>query len=233
MGCDIHFFVEKRQPGGRWELVDEIENRQEEYGTAEPCWGAKDYQGFYHDRNYFLFGILAQVRRDVEPNFGPPRGRPDDASEGYTLVADSDSADGHSHSWLTLPELLAFPWLTKIAVTRLTSFENYAHWVRSGDQAERVAPPGDHKWFPKDTISAKEMDDLVATYNGLLEGGEQLHEATAEVFLAEHKDKHADAEYDSTFIERSSDFQMTLMRLLDLARDVGLENVRVVFYFDN
>ena len=78
MGCDIYFFVEKRQPGGRWELVDEIEieNEQEEYGTAEPYWAPKDYQGFYHDRNYFLFGILARVRRDVEPNFGPPRGRP-------------------------------------------------------------------------------------------------------------------------------------------------------------
>jgi hypothetical protein len=78
MGCDIHGWTEKRV-GDKWVAYRPIKDR---------------------DRDYRLFAALAGVRGD-----GPdPRGLPPDVSDTAKLDADEWSADGHSHSWLPLPE---------------------------------------------------------------------------------------------------------------------------------
>lgn len=235
MGCDIHFYVEKRQPGCAWELVDKLVDKGEEYGyTDGPHWAVEDYkEQYYNGRDYFLFGILAQVRGQHTPDFGPARGRPDDESDGYKLVADQDGCDGHSHSYLSLEELLDYPWMSTFATENIVPFEAYAEWVRSGDQAHRFEPGGERKWWAKELIETDAMEELVATYNGLLEGGTDLQKATADVFVREHMDKYAKASYDSTLAARFPEFMKTLHRLQTLAKDVGHDNVRVVFHFDN
>lgn len=62
----------------------------------------------YTGRCYRLFGILAQVRdaslEPIHPNFY--RGLPTDVSPEVEELADSWGADGHSHNYLTLGELL-------------------------------------------------------------------------------------------------------------------------------
>src|SRR4051794_19620445 len=93
MGTDIHCVAERRVEGA-W----------------EPC-PVEFYCG--EERNYALFAILAGVRRMTNGGFEPivpPRGLPPDMGGPGE---DSGSCD-HNHTWLTLRELLEFPWGTKM-----------------------------------------------------------------------------------------------------------------------
>lgn len=79
------------------------------------------YEGWAYDgRNYDLFGMLANVRNgwgfagcDTGDGFKPiamPKGVPDDASDYYLRKVEEWGCDGHSHSWLTIRELLEYDW---------------------------------------------------------------------------------------------------------------------------
>ncbi len=79
------------------------------------------YNGrIYAGRNYNLFSILANVRNGVGfagcetgQGFVPiamPKGLPDDVSPQIKIQSDGWGCDGHSHSWLTLRELLDYDW---------------------------------------------------------------------------------------------------------------------------
>ena len=61
--------------------------------------------------NSCWFAILAGVRNecDVEP-INEERGLPDDVSPEVKRESDYIDADGHSHSWVTLQELLDYDW---------------------------------------------------------------------------------------------------------------------------
>lgn len=136
MGCDIHFFVERFSD----ELitngpVDISEQREERLSTLlgeqkiEPRWiSADDWEfdddddekiwkcgeRFYSGRNYHLFAILAQVRTwDTSESISEPKGIPDDASYAYKYMCDQWHGDAHSHSYLTLEELLEVDWVSK------------------------------------------------------------------------------------------------------------------------
>lgn len=109
MGCDIHFHVEKKDENGKWISADKW--TVDPWGDDDPDYiDVKREDSFYHDRNYLLFGILAHVRdRSVTP-ISSPRGLPKDVSPEVKKRSDDYGADGHSHSWLTLAELLAYDW---------------------------------------------------------------------------------------------------------------------------
>ena len=97
MGCDIHVHCEYRKDG-IWYNCDNFEWDQE----------TKQYtfQSIYWGRNYDLFGILAGIRsRDFEM-IDAPRGLPNDMSLKTKEMAEADMDWTHSHSWLTLKELL-------------------------------------------------------------------------------------------------------------------------------
>lgn len=124
MGCDIHLVAERRTEAG-WEVIP---------GPMVPCWlcgrevragcyrcnGTGEYRDrWYSDRLYVVFAALADVRNyaivpgDEQPQpikpVAMPRGLPDDMSaEGRELIEDPD--DGHSDTWLTLDEVLAYDW---------------------------------------------------------------------------------------------------------------------------
>ena len=87
MGCDIHVHVEVKI-NGTWHHYNQPDTR----------------------RNYELFAKMAGVRNwddsGIEP-ISPPRGLPEDAS--FTTQFDNYAHwgdDGHSHSYLALPELV-------------------------------------------------------------------------------------------------------------------------------
>lgn len=122
MGTDIHFYVERRVDG-QWVTADTWYDIKGEPGRSVYKWGP-DFDRlagpFYSDRNYDLFAILADVRNgigfagvdtgsEVTP-IAPPRGVPDDACAEYRAQVDALAHDGHSHSYLTVAELLAYDW---------------------------------------------------------------------------------------------------------------------------
>lgn len=84
MGCDIHGMIE-RKIGNEWVMIDKL--------------GSDDAA---EDRNYYRFGLLANVRSD-----GPaPKGLPEDVSKGTKFYSDCWDSDVHSHSWYPLKEAI-------------------------------------------------------------------------------------------------------------------------------
>ena len=112
MGCDIHCYAERKNKDGKWKIIGNVEKE-------EDGWISIDYEP-YHDRNYNLFAILANVRNETAfagcktgEGFNPisnPKGVPSDASEEYASLIKQWDSDGHSHSYLTLRELLDYDW---------------------------------------------------------------------------------------------------------------------------
>jgi len=109
MGCDIHMVLEK-EIGGKWiglhayPYLDPsaMDIRQEGFARVE---GIQGVSWIADNRNYKLFGALAGVRR--ESPFGyEPRGLPENVSDLALALSDDYGSDGHSHSWLLLPDFL-------------------------------------------------------------------------------------------------------------------------------
>lgn len=82
MGCDIHTIVEIKKED-KWVKIKEI---PEEFNT----------------RNYSTFAFLANVRNSFNTNGFEAKGIPEDISDKTIF----DSEDYHSHSYLTLQELI-------------------------------------------------------------------------------------------------------------------------------
>ncbi len=109
MGCDIHIVVE-RKDGESWQRVwSHSYDKTDMEGTPE-C---------FDNRNYDLFGILADVRNGVGfagcltgsgwPSIAPDRGIPDDSTVTERERHDYTLGD-HSYTWVSLDELKAFDW---------------------------------------------------------------------------------------------------------------------------
>lgn len=84
MGCDISSFIEVKRDG-EWTFVE------------RGPWGSDE-------RNYVWFGFLAGVRNLNIPPISAPRGFPSDSSR------DVFDWDCHSHSWLTVEELVHYDY---------------------------------------------------------------------------------------------------------------------------
>ncbi len=85
MGCDIHAYVEFKS-FDRWQAW-----------TDKSVW---------LDRDYWMFGTLAQVRNDAMPHSYEPKGLPPDVSRVVKEESEIWDEDGHSHSWLSTNEYL-------------------------------------------------------------------------------------------------------------------------------
>jgi hypothetical protein len=108
MGCDIHSYVERKNDDGIWE--------------HEPWVATVEYEdGPFDSRNYNVFGFLADVRNysGVTP-IVEPRGFPDDASPEVRTGWKIWSEDGHTCSYLTADELLAFDYSAQLEDRRVT-----------------------------------------------------------------------------------------------------------------
>lgn len=122
MGCDIHMHVEyknykfigydgdnKPQYVKEWACGDYFKINP--YYTTNNSAGEKLYSlvGFCNDRNYELFSILADVRNYGGTDYiSEPRGLPADVTKEVKEDADNWGDDGHSHSYMTLKELIDF-----------------------------------------------------------------------------------------------------------------------------
>lgn len=113
MGCDIHMVVEADSARGRYGTehiywVPVTPRCWSCDGTTKGCWSCYGSGvGVWHDRSYDVFAVLANVRNGTWGDLPPlsqPRGVPQDCS----VVP--DCFGGHSQSWVTLAELLAYNW---------------------------------------------------------------------------------------------------------------------------
>lgn len=110
MGCDIHIIIERQAESGQWHrLWQHSYDVPDLEGTPES----------FRNRNYDLFGILADVRNGVGfagfatgtgwPSIAPNRGIPADS----TVTPDDEREyrlGDHSFTWVALDELTAFYW---------------------------------------------------------------------------------------------------------------------------
>lgn len=138
MGADIHFYVEKRV-NGIWESADKwTPPDPDEEGARRPRVDYKD--SFYHDRNYNLFAILADVRNgrgfagvQTGEGFNPiadPRGLPEDVCEAVRNLSDDWGCDGHSHSHFTVQELMDYDWTQASTLQGFVLFNEFMEWSR-------------------------------------------------------------------------------------------------------
>ncbi len=125
MGCDIHSFAEVRK-NGKWEKVGEVfplddwdrNYFKKDFGDSPINW-----------RDYSLYGWLADVRNySCVPAISQPRGIPDDVSPEVAQENNDWADDGHSHSWLSLAELLAVNYETVFWDRRVTRQEAPNFW---------------------------------------------------------------------------------------------------------
>ena len=107
MGCDIHSYAEKKV-NGKWEKVGEVFPMDE--------WDRNYYKKDFNDspfdwRSYPMFWFLADVRNYSNSEYlSEAKGLPDDISKEVQEKADDWEGDGHSHSWLSVKELLDFDY---------------------------------------------------------------------------------------------------------------------------
>lgn len=207
MGCDIHLCVERKNAKGEW--------------VCQP-------EHTYDHRNYDVFSILADVRNDegFKPVV-PPRGVPKHASEHYKSLVKSWRGDGHSHSWLTLAELLAYDWTQVVTQHGIVSSGEYVAWKASGRKrpdcySGGVGGPGVM------IVTNWEMDTLLA------KGVVVVTEDAGPWFFAEAaKDGNSyytNVEWRITCLECAEAFMPFLEQLKTLGKP---EDVRIVFFFDN
>lgn len=215
MGCDIHFFLEKKVDG-QWKSMDKWTIDDEE---DESYKYVKYDDSFYGGRNYNLFSILADVRNgygfagcDTGDGFTPisyPKGLPKDVTSEVKSYSDGYGIDGHSHSWYTLKELEDYDWTTKKTKQRmLIPSENYEKW-KNGDHSTMGWGGGGP---PRISIEDLEKlpEDKRSGYSVQVEWEETYKDAVDTYF-----------------------HNTTIPKMQELAKDVGPENVRCVFFFDN
>lgn len=240
MGADIHFYVEKKQADGSWELQGRFEREVEDEGTDdEYVWMGQVDRPMYSGRNYNLFAILADVRNGrgfagikTGEGFNPisdPRGVPDDASQGYIELVDQYGCDGHSHSYHTLRQILDFDWTQTTECQGWCSMSNYLPWATRGVKDEGPASYGSAVGGVAVThLTDDEANKLVDQYKSM--GWEDRQS-----FIDKQQGVYALAKWNPTYHYCAGSFvNSTIPKLLALAGGTsGLDDVRIVFFFDN
>lgn len=245
MGCDIHLFVEKQNQAGAWEAADKWTANPYFKGDpeSESPLTVEHRQRFYTGRNYNLFAILANVRNgrgfagvDTGDGFNPiapPRGLPSDVTEAVKRESDSWGCDGHSHSYFTLAELLAYDWTQ---VTKHRGFLNgpeYIEWQRMLDWESAPKSYCGVSGGSVRHVSASEMkritDGIKAEAKAAMPN--DWYPSYCDTVAKRLGDTYCQVEWTQAYYESCSSFwSETIPRLLRVGPHEG---VRIVFWFDN
>lgn len=131
MGCDIHMHLEYKKNGKWWcGNYYRINPYYYEKGSNEPkytkeCW--------CESRDYGLFATLANVRNYSGNDYiDDPRGLPEDVTAEVEEDSDYWGIDGHSHSYLTLRELIEYrdnnPFLKRSGLVSKEEYDKYKNF---------------------------------------------------------------------------------------------------------
>ncbi len=234
MGCDINMYAEVRICG-EWQAVGKVfeddDYRDEDPSCIEACdkTNTRTYESNprysmhpYDGRNYALFAFLADVRNHwgIDP-IAPERGIPGDASQFVKNEVEAWNSNGHSHSWLTLDELRAAPWER--------SFTEHG-----------VLNPGQYREFkdngrPSSWCGGAGGRGVVMVSNDEMDGGLtwDLVRITDQK-IADGRSYYTSVNWQTTMAQAAGDFvTSTIPALQALLDKEGVEDVRVVFFFDN
>lgn len=237
MGCDIHLYVETRQQDGTWKAQGEFVRNEDD---GEEGW-MECKTRFYSDRNYDLFAILADVRNGrgfagikTGEGFNPisePRGVPGDASPEYKQIVEQWDCDGHSHSYHTLRDLLDYDWTQETGKQGWVTLKEWVSWSR-WDREQGLGPKsycGGISGQDVKHLDAEAMDALLVKMRAL-ETKEQV-----DAFINETSNTYGLAQWGTPYYRAASHFLSdTVPKLLKLAGGTaGLDDVRIVFFFDN
>lgn len=250
MGCDIHLAVEVRDGSG-WQRAEPFEPNPYARFVDEP---AEVRQRWYHDRNYRLFAMLADVRNgrgtagvDTGDRLIPidePRGLPDDVSKEVYEDSAKWGVDGHSHSHFTLAELLAVDWWGTESVNRGWVDPPRDGWGRFKDEADWLA------WTTRalaggyysasisggvggQSVVAKHLDGTVTLGDT---ARSSLFRGRTPVATAETKPTVYEVEWRCSWAQDAGANWFQLLARMGgvmVARGVSPQNVRIVFWFDN
>lgn len=216
MGCDIHLYVEVNK-NGFWLSAD-----------------SDDY--FYHDRNYTLFSILADVRNSRNPelkSISEPRGIPSDCSPEVKSIIKRWDCDGHSHSHFTAAELMAFDWTQKHPFKGFVNGPEFLDWQRTKrwqypESWLGICPPG------RQELTSEEMDKRCEEISkecsepGVSYPDRNKFDAAVKAQLG---DTYCVIKWEMPYFDMAKDFLgKTLPKLWRLGKP---EDVRIVFFFDN
>lgn len=138
MGCDIHAFVEvrkypygdKKRENGVWISADKWTVNPDSVLYPEERnlrLRIDNEDRIYRERNYDLFSILADVRSNGKLKLiSLPKGLPDNVSQEVKQEADYWDGDAHSHSYLTLAELLNYNWDAEMETKEFVESREFA-----------------------------------------------------------------------------------------------------------
>lgn len=143
MGCDIHLVVEQQNGDGKWHRMLPPESARDPWSVqmagerGDDYWRTRAERTWYADRNYELFGQLADVRNrfNVTP-ISSPRGLPSDLSAEARALADDNADDGdvylgeHSQSWLLVSELASYDRGKRVTLAGLVEPDEFVKWRR-------------------------------------------------------------------------------------------------------
>lgn len=259
MGCDIHTTWEIRR-NGKWKNLDTWE--AEEHDGEAVYWNQNGPE-IIEGRNYSLFGMLANVRNgygfagvDTGDSLVPiamPKGSPSDAAPETARFMDSYESDGHSHSYLTLQELLAYDFTRTVKCRGCVSAAEFFRW--DGYWRNRGESPGSYcgavgggniKMLTEDEMrgAIETKRQRIGIDNPALDRFKIEHElrkALGSGGLNRDGDEdmsglYCDAEWQQLYYQLAGELtQSVIPRMLAEAHKNGVsyDDVRIVFFFDN
>lgn len=220
MGTDIHMIAEIRKDGIWQTILDKIfidrEGTKFEEETCVP----------YSNRNYNLFGILADVRNGsgfagcrTGEKFNPiskPKSYPKDMDERSKYFL-GDEWGHHSASYLTLKEIFDFDWTQLHRIYGIVDEEEYKNTIMKGKHPTFWG--GGIGGGNCVTLPETEMVDLI---QGLIPHEEGKYYYTGCYFAPEPYSYYA------------KDFLVNMEKLKRYVSKSGtLEDVRIIFDFDS
>ena len=225
MGCDVHMLAEAKCRG-EWAAIGRVFEYEYfdpkrptylyAYSDGDEWESNKQYTMHpYTGRNYNLFAVLADVRNyeGIVP-LAQPRGLPEDVSLYVKKEHDEWGCDGHSASWFTVDELIAYDW------DRVD--------IHSG-----IVTPAEYREF-KDKGRPRSWCGDVFGRNVVIVDNATMDKIVAGDLGAPGKSYYTPIEWPWTIRDATRDFvTKTIPELQKIREKEGVEDVRIVFWFDN
>jgi hypothetical protein len=240
MGCDIHAAIEFKQ-NGKWHAQTRP-NPYVKYNTPEtpPDEREPDVTARLHfGRNYDAFAILANVRNghgfagiktgDCFTPLSDGRGLPHDITEAGKHACSGE----HSETWISLKELLDYDWTEQIKHQGYVDVEVFEKWDRVKQWTPR---PSEYCGGIGGASVAVESEDKMRQIVESIVGGKSGNDWTEAIQTLKklHPHTYCLVHWQESCADAAGELWTKVVpEMLRTAKDVGIDNVRMVMNFDS